>query len=648
MEIEDDDTDQTQVIPDLIHSFERGPSSIATIIPDAENDEISDCETLPSSPVHHLNSTLEIPSTQSTEDKRPLQGTDAWGSLKKVENWDSETAYSYPLSPDLFIVSSPCPELDTVQNSTVESEKDKNNDQDPSDSRRDPTIEMDRETIPASPVFDFEDSNNDHANEDTQVLSPPVFRDQGSPAFVAETPFVTRMASGRVSEEMPIVAETPFVVDFESPLVNDETPRKKRKIIRRSGHACRHLMPEDNLSISHRTSTPQDMDLESTKEDEAMHIDDAASVESDFELTFASHYSPLPTLAASASSTEPPFVGFEAIEVEVPTNHLEQIRQVIDNDQMESVEEGNAAEEVSAQLPLPSAPVETTAIVGPSTAKLPTPRRSSRKPVPNIRRAFDISEPNREPVATKRRPGRPAKAANKIELQSSNESDASELVTTIKRRPGRQTKGVKVEVKSSDEHVPEPAVTAITRRPGRQAKGEKIEVKSSDEDVSEPIVTETKRRPGRPPKIEVGALIPNEPSGSKKSVIRKASVPVPLSDATESGEENRPASLRPSRKTRVGQKESDAASVSVVELPTFPQSVKRKPRNQTKKELADDSLLESVLNKSTVAAQRPSRRGVNNNTDDVSVTSSVGSNSPSIQEATRRRKRALAGQVVKE
>jgi hypothetical protein len=677
MEIEEDDSDQTQVIPDLIHSFERGPSSAATVITDAENDELSDCETLPSSPVHHLNSTVEIPSTQSTEDKRPLRGGDVWGALKKVDNWDSETADSCPLSPDLFDVSSPCAELDTVQNSTIESEKDKNDDQNPSNSRRDPTTEMDRATIPESPVFDFYDSHNEQADDETQVLSPPVFRDQGSPAFVAETPFVPHTTSGRVSEEMPIVAETPFVVDdFESPLVSDETPRKKRKIVRRSGHACRQLLPEKNLSIDHRTSTPQDMDLESTKGDEAMPIDDAASVESDFELTFASHYSPLPTLAASASSTEPPFLGFEAIEVEVPTTHLEQIRQVIDNDQMESVEEGNAAEKVSAQLPPPTAPVEITAIAGPSTAKIPTPRRSSRRPVPNTRRTFDISEPNLEPVATKRRPGRPPKAANKIEIQSSNESDASEPVTAIKRRPGRQAKGIKVEVKSSENNVSEPVVTAITRKPGRQAKGLKVEVKSSDEDVSEPIVTAitrrpgrqakglkvevkssdedvsepvvtaaVKRRPGRPPKIE--ASIPKEPSETMKPVIPKASTSVLLSDAAESSEENRATNLRTSRKTRVGRKEKDVASVSVVEPPTSPLLAKRTPRNQVKKELADGSLLESALNKTTVAAQRRSRRSVNNNRDDLSVTSSVGSNSPSIQEATRRRKRALAGQVIK-
>jgi 5-hydroxyisourate hydrolase-like protein (transthyretin family) len=507
---------------------------------------------------------------------------------------------------------------------------------------------------------------------------------------------------------MPIVAETPFVVDdFESPLVSDETPRKKRKIVRRSGHACRQLLPEKNLSIDHRTSTPQDMDLESTKGDEAMPIDDAASVESDFELTFASHYSPLPTLAASASSTEPPFLGFEAIEVEVPTTHLEQIRQVIDNDQMESVEEGNAAEKVSAQLPPPTAPVEITAIAGPSTAKIPTPRRSSRRPVPNTRRTFDISEPNLEPVATKRRPGRPPKAANKIEIQSSNESDASEPVTAIKRRPGRQAKGIKVEVKSSENNVSEPVVTAITRKPGRQAKGLKVEVKSSDEDVSEPVVTAitrkpgrqakglkvevkssdedvsepvvtaitrkpgrqakglkveikssdedvsepvvtaaVKRRPGRPPKIE--ASIPKEPSETMKPVIPKASTSVLLSDAAESSEENRATNLRTSRKTRVGRKEKDVASVSVVEPPTSPLLAKRTPRNQVKKELADGSLLESALNKTTVAAQRRSRRSVNNNRDDLSVTSSVGSNSPSIQEATRRRKRALAGQVIKQ
>jgi hypothetical protein len=648
MEIEEDDSDQTQVIPDLIHSFERGPSSAATVITDAENDELSDCETLPSSPVHHLNSTVEIPSTQSTEDKRPLRGGDVWGALKKVDNWDSETADSCPLSPDLFDVSSPCAELDTVQNSTIESEKDKNDDQNPSNSRRDPTTEMDRATIPESPVFDFYDSHNEQADDETQVLSPPVFRDQGSPAFVAETPFVPHTTSGRVSEEMPIVAETPFVVDdFESPLVSDETPRKKRKIVRRSGHACRQLLPEKNLSIDHRTSTPQDMDLESTKGDEAMPIDDAASVESDFELTFASHYSPLPTLAASASSTEPPFLGFEAIEVEVPTTHLEQIRQVIDNDQMESVEEGNAAEKVSAQLPPPTAPVEITAIAGPSTAKIPTPRRSSRRPVPNTRRTFDISEPNLEPVATKRRPGRPPKAANKIEIQSSNESDASEPVTAIKRRPGRQAKGIKVEVKSSENNVSEPVVTAITRKPGRQAKGLKVEVKSSDEDVSEPVVTAAvKRRPGRPPKIEASIL--KEPSETMKPVIPKASTSVLLSDAAESSEENRATNLRTSRKTRVGRKEKDVASVSVVEPPTSPLLAKRTPRNQVKKELADGSLLESALNKTTVAAQRRSRRSVNNNRDDLSVTSSVGSSSPSITEATRRRKRALAGQVIKQ
>lgn len=612
MDIEDDDNDQTQVIPELIHSFERGPSSVATVIPDAENDEISDCETLPSSPVHHLNSTLEIPSTQSAEDKRPLQRSDVWGALKKVDNWDSETADSCPLSPDLFTVASPCPELDAVQNTTTESEKNKNDDQDPNDSRRDPTIEMDRATIPASPVFDFDDSHSEQGNEETQVLSPLPY--QGSPAFVAETPFVP-MASGGVSEEIPVIAETPFVVDFESPLVSDETPRKKRKIVRRSGHACRQLLPEDNLSIGHRASTPQDMELESTKEEERF-IDDAVSVESDFELTFASHYSALPTLTASASSTEPPFVGFEAMEVEEPTIHLEQIRQIIDEDQMESMEEGNASEKVSAQLS--PAPVETTAIAGPSTANLPAPRRSSRKPVPNTRRTLDISETNQEPVVIKRRPGRPPKAAIKIEVQASNESDASE------------------------------PVGAVRRRPGPQGKGFKIEVESSDENVSEPVVAAIKRRPGRPPKIQAGSSLPNDPSTTKKSVTRKVSVSMILSDATESGEDNRAANQRTSRKTRCGRKGSDAASVSVVEPPTTQQSVKNKSRNQMKKEPTDDSLLENTLNKTKVAAHRQSKRGVNNNTDDVSVTSSVGSSSPSKQEATRRPKRPLAGQVKKE
>uniref|UniRef100_A0A0P6FHA5 PAX-interacting protein 1 n=1 Tax=Daphnia magna TaxID=35525 RepID=A0A0P6FHA5_9CRUS len=594
MDIEDDSEDRTQVNPNLMHFSDRVASPGSTVILE-KKDEDSDCETLPCSPVHPLSSIEEVPLTQGMKDRNPLQGTEAWSALKKVDNWDFEAGDSCPLSPDLFVVSSPCPE--PSQNLTAESEK--NDEQDANNSVNDPTLEMDRVTIPVvSPVFDFHGSDNEETDEETQAISP-AFHFQGSPAFVAETPFVPMTSV--VSKEMPFVAETPFVV--ESPSGGEETPRKKRKIIRRSGHACRQLLPEANSSISNRTSTPHDMDHDNS-EIERRAREDTVSVESDFELTFASHYSALPTPTAFAPATDPPFVGFEATEVEEPTTHLEKIRQVIVSDQVDSLEEAKASQDIAAPL-APSDKADASTVTEPIDVKLPTLRRSSRKPVPNRRNTLDFTEPDRvEAVAPKRRTVQLSKTAVKVEVMSSDETDAAENGPTIKRRPGRPRKKVKEE--------PPDQTDALEAVPAN------------------------KRSSRRPVKLEVGSM--DEPD--MKSVARVASVSLPLSDATESGGENLVATNRTTRNTRGGRKKVDAASESVTgQAKATPPVISRKTRNQVKQEPLNESVSESALNKTT--PQRRSKRGVNNNTD----TSSIASNSPSVQEATRRRKRPLAGQV---
>ncbi|XP_057371183.1 mediator of DNA damage checkpoint protein 1-like [Daphnia carinata] len=581
MEIEDDNEDRTQVNPNLMHFSDRVASSGSTLMLE-KKDEDSDCETLPSSPVHPLSSIQEVPSTQSMEDRNPLQRTEAWSALKKVDNWDFEADDSCPLSPDLFVVSSPCPE--PSQNLTTESEKK----QDANDSVNDPTLEMDRVTIPVvSPVFDFHGSDNEESDEETQAISP-AFHFQGSPAFVAETPFVP--VTSVASKEIPFVAETPFVV--ESLSGDEETPRKKRKIIRRSGQACRKLLPEVNSSINNRTSTPHDMDLDNSEEERRAR-EDAVSIESDFELTFASHYSALPTPTAFAPTADPPFVGFEATEVEEPTIHLEKIRQVIVSNQVDALEEAKASQDMAAPL-APSAEL--------IDVKLPTPRRSSRKPVPKRRNTLDFIEPDRvEPVAPKRRTVQLSKTAVKVEVMSSDETDASE--PTIKRRPGRPRRKIKVEPPDQPDDVE--SVAAKKRSSSRPARPVKLEVESMDE---------------------------------PKSVARLAPVSLALSDAAESGGESAIASNRTTRNTRGGRKKGNTATVTGPAKATTPVTT-RKTRNQIKQEPMNESVSESALNKTT--SQRRSKRGVNNNTD----TSSIASSSPSIPEATRRRKRPLAGQV---
>ncbi|KAI9564686.1 hypothetical protein GHT06_008427 [Daphnia sinensis] len=581
MEIEDDSEERTQVNPNLMHLSDRIASPASTVILE-KNDEDSDCETLPSSPVHPLCSIQEVPPTQGTEDRNPLQRTETWSALKKVDNWDFEAGDSCPLSPDLFVVSSPCPE--PTQNLTAESEK--NDEQNANDSVNDPTLEMDRVTIPVvSPVFDFHGSDNEETDEETQAISP-AFHFQGSPAFVAETPFVP--VTSVASKEIPFVAETPFVI--ESPSGEEETPRKKRKIIRRSGHACRKLLPEANSSISNRTSTPHDMDIDNSEEERRAR-EDAVSVESDFELTFASHYSALPTSTAFGPATDPPFVGFEATEVEEPTIHLEKIQQVIVSDQVD-LEEAKSSQHIAAPL----APSDTLTVAEPIDVKLPTPRRSSRKPVPNRRNTLDFIEPDRvEPVAHKRRTAQLSKTAVKVEVMSSDETDASEN-PPIKRRPGRPRRKVKVE--------PPDQTDAVESVPAN------------------------KRSSSRPVKLEVESM--EEP----ESVAKVAPVSLPLSDAAESGGENPIAANRTTRNTRGGRKK---ASESVAKATT--PVITRKTRNQIKQEPLNETVSESALNKTT--SQRRSKRGVNNNTD----TSSIASSSPSIPEATRRRKRPLAGQV---
>lgn len=600
MDIEDSSEDRTQVNPNLANYSDRVASSGLPVL-SSKSDVDSDCETLPSSPVHPVSSIQEVQSTQSMEDRKPLQDTEAWGALKKVDNWDFEAGDSCPLSPDLFIVSSPCPE--PSQNVTTRSEKDDNDDRDANSSINDPTLEMDRVTIPVvSPVFDFNGSHSEENEEETQAISP-AFHFQGSPAFVAETPFVP--VASVDSGEVPFVVETPFVVD--TPSGNEETPRKKRKIIRRSGQACRKLLPESNALISNRTSTPQDMDIDAS--DEELQARDDISVESDFDLTFASHYSALPTLTAFASATDRPFVGFDATEVEEPTIDLEKIRQVIVNDQMDSQKETDVPQGIAAPLAptsVPSVATEASAVAEITDIKLSTPRRSSRKPVPNTRRTLDFVEPDRvQPVAPKRRTALLPKTTVKVEVMSSDETDASENVPVVKRRPGRPRKEVKIE--------PPDQTDAL---------------------ASVPV---NKRRPGRPTrlvKLEASAI--EEPKGVNISISRTTP------DAGESSGENPAASNQENRNTRGGRRKCNLANQSVTDqAKATPPLVNRKTRNEIKKEVLNDTVAESVMNK-TATTQRRSKRGVNNNTD----TSSVGSNSPSVQEVTRRRKRPLAGQVV--
>lgn len=589
MDIEEDDVDEPTQLLRLPETEigETGDSSVSTIPPDREKEFDSDCETLPSSPVNHLGIDVEeVPSTQSKESAEPIKASESWTALNQVDNWDSSAAVdSCPLSPALFSVSSPRPDPETAQNLTIHSENeaeyiDRRGSEQDVTARNDPTLEMDRETLPIdSPVFDFDES----VVEDRDAITPDFGFHQSPPIVgetpcVAETPYVT---------SSPAISGTTFVA--ETPFVDVATIQKKRKIIRRSAQA------ETNSSTLHRTSTPEDMIIESSREEINVKSDTESS---DFELSFASHYSGIPSMAGSStSSSVEPFTGFETVEMQETSNRLQQIRQVIVNDQ-DNVKEQKPSQ-VTARFdgsPLPAPrPSDPAPTPGPSTSRADeiasssAPRRSSRKPVPNARRTSDLFEVPKLDQVTRRRRGRPPKAGNttlKVDVESSGtESDSC-------RKPANISLPI-LDPAGSEEQI----ATGRRNRTKRQYQRNEVAGPS----VEPPAATETS-------------------SVESPVVVKKRGRPAKKEAADESLVENQ--------------------SIIGVESPVV---IKRRGR-PPKKEPMNETLVENA-DKSTVdGTNRRTKRSTasSNNMD----TSSIASGSP-VVETLRRRKRALAGQVIR-
>lgn len=550
IEEDDDDVEPTQLLcVSSSNSPEKHGAPNSTI---AEEEVDSDRETLPSSPVLHLDSKEELPSTQSLEPIEPIPCTVACTALKTVDNWYSDAVDACPLSPDLFSACSPCPETNQVHNSTLKSETEDNNDENDTTTRLDHSKNADamdvaRDSLqPNSPVFDFDESVNEVV--DSSRAATPEFSFQESQPFVPETPYVNTNETSMVSKA-PFVAETPFSKD--PPSAGDESLKIKKKIIRRSAKA------EANSPAAQRTSTPEDMVLESSQEKDQLDDNTGCDTgDSDFELSFASHYSALPAPASSVQSSDP-FVGFEADEIAETTNHLQIIQQVINDDQADLNDENNAFAKSSAPL-VPS--VESLDLVPahidpppppPSTAvpkPLPAPRRSSRKPVPNTRRTCDLSEASTVTTdkVERRRPGRPRKnaAANetvKTEIESSEESDTSRKAVSVsvlhattsvdstdedrlkgnRRRVVRQTRGGQKQMSLPN---PCPETPPAKARARRQVKKEMLNqsVAESDAEPQPSVSLQRRSKQSVNNNTDTSSVGSNSPAGDNSRRRKRA------------------------------------------------------------------------------------------------------------------------------
>ena len=662
MDIEEE-SDETQVF--LIQEpgvDERGISSVSTIAVDSQKDEAdSDKDTLPCSPVAHVDLYEDIPSTQSNEAPGILKASDTLTALNTTgTKWDDVVPESCPLSPDLF--SDSTSRLQPVQNPNLSPNKNS----DCADGRNpvtdkqktpcnDSTLEMDRETLPPnSPVFDFDDSET----EETQVITPS-FRESpemliAETPFVPETPFVARSPS---LSGTSMVAETPFINN-----VPDLT--RKRNIIRRSAKA------EANQSKP-GSSTPAKTALfdSNRKEEDALSEAGTDNGDSDFELSFASHYSALPSkIRSSSGSSSEPFVGFDPDDMQETSNRLREINQVIGVLPIESEKPANDA----TPLDQPSAPDPTAGPSGaivPKSPLLPAPRRSSRKPMPNTRRTSDHFQLSPQIPVTKRRPGRPPKVKVEVEL-STDDLDTSRKSSSVslrvsepsesgeegrtertrvlqqklnpypgpgsvtKRRRGRQTK-MKVEIESSDESDVLGTNTSVAiplakppESDGNQSTGRARVAQQKLNSHSGPEST-TKRRPGRPPKGKVEIQSSDESDATRKST----SVSLPITQQPESGDEQRTG------RTRIIRQKVNSLPGPAFDVP----GMNSKARQTAKRELSNDVVPDEINSSSAaLAPRRQTKRSVNNNNAD---SSSVGSSSSPSVETSRRKRRALAGQV---